>query len=148
VLSPAQLLELAEQAERDREEWQARADESARQRDELRKMARKAATKELLHNRSQSSTLFDVNATAAAKMKMNMSLAKSAGDPFGKACREKGLTQNGLAKKLKITASLLSMYRREKDPRPIPQARAEEVERLIGWKAIAKNWPGGIVQGD
>lgn len=83
-----------------------------------------------------------------AEAKLNMSRRRS-DDPFVKAIRNakpKGFTQNGLAKKLKIPASLLSMYRSKQ--RQIPQARADEIEALTGWKADLQHWPGGIVSGD
>lgn len=94
-----------------------------------------------LHTRSQRARVNDVDNAA----KLNMSRSSS-DDPFTKACRAKDLTQNGLADKLGIPASLLSMYRR--GVRRIPQARAERIEALTGWKATAKNWPGGIVAAD
>ena len=137
---------LAEQAERDRRRWQAkadlwqaRADACETQRDELRQMA--ASTGTLLHTRSQSASVIDVNAAA----KLNMSRASSE-DPFVKAIRAKGITQNDLARKLKIPPSLLSMYRR--GVRRIPAERALEIQRLTGWTADAKHWPGGIVAAD
>lgn len=83
----------------------------------------------------------DVNASA----KLNMSRASS-DDPFVKTIRAKGLTQNDLARALGIPTSLLSMYRR--GTRKIPQDRAATVEKLTGWKADARHWPGGIVAGD
>jgi len=102
-----------------------------------------AAMKEGLHTRSQKARVNDVNASA----KLNMSRSSSS-DPFVKAIRAKPFegTQNDLARALEIPVSLLSMYRKGK--RRIPQARAEAVEKLTGWKATAKNWPGGIVAGD
>lgn len=79
-------------------------------------------------------------------------LALSAGRPgassaFLKAIRKAGYTLNSLAKKLGVSPSLLSMHRRAKaDPnaRPIPEARAREIEALTGWPADAAHWPAGL----
>ena len=65
------------------------------------------------------------------------------GGRFASVITKAKFTQRTLAEKLGIPPSLLSMYRKEK--RAIPLSRAEEIERLTGWKATAKNWPGGIV---
>lgn len=110
----------------------------------FRAMANSLDTEEALHSRSQKATVNDMNADA----RLNMSRAASPDDPFVKAVRAAKMTQSGLARKLKIAPSLLSMYRRKDDPRPIPQDRAAAIEALTGWKATAKNWPGGIVAGD
>lgn len=99
------------------------------------------ATTSHLHSRSQHASMKDVNDTA----RLNMSRSNS-DDPFVKACRAKNLTQNDVAKKLKIPRSLLSMYRA--GVRRIPQDRAEAIEALTDWKATPKNWPGGILAAD
>lgn len=84
------------------------------------------------------------------KMNADHRLAISKGraekDPFAKAARKRGYSQNSLAKAVGIPASLLSMYRRE--DRKIPHDRAVRIYELIGWPPDAKHWPGGIVSDD
>ena len=100
----------------------------------------------LFHTRSQKSSTVEGNVNATAKL--NMSRRRS-DDPFVKTIRNakpKGFTQNGLAKRLKIPPSLLSMYRTKQ--RQIPKHRADEIHALTGWPADLGGWPGGIVSGD
>ena len=99
---------------------------------------------ELFHTRSQKSSRVDGDdMTPTAKLNMSRS---NTDDPFVKACRAKKLTQNDVAKRLRIPASLLSMYRNK--VRKIPRDRAEAIERWTGWPADGDHWPGGIVSAD
>lgn len=63
-------------------------------------------------------------------------------DPFLVAIRAKGYTLRSLAEKVGCPASLLSMQR--KGVRPIPGERAAKIEKLTGWPATTKHWPGGL----
>lgn len=68
-------------------------------------------------------------------------------DRFQEHIREKGFTQARLAAALDIDKGLVSKYRQKKGSgksRPIPQFRADEVEKLTGWPADTAHWPGGI----
>lgn len=76
--------------------------------------------------------------------KIAISKASKGKGPFFDAVRASGLTMRGLAEAVGCLPSLLSMYRRRDDPRPIPRDRAEAIEKLTGWPADAKHWPGGI----
>lgn len=88
--------------------------------------------------------------TGSKQMQLESRLAISKGrsaDPFIetiRAAKPKGFTLRSLALKLKCSVSLLSMQRRDKDPRPIPAERAKEIEDLTGWPADKKHWPGGL----
>lgn len=98
--------------------------------------------KSVLHKRSQRSTMESDKMNA--DQRINISRGQDNTDPWLRAVRKAGFTQNDLAKKLGIPPSLLSMYR--KALRPIPVERAKKVTDLIGWPATAKNWPGGILE--
>lgn len=77
--------------------------------------------------------------------KFNIARGQKRGDKFLQKITASKYTQTSLAAALGITPALMSMYRRADDPRPIPRERAEKIEALTGWKATARNWPGGIV---
>lgn len=68
--------------------------------------------------------------------------SKGGKDPFLKAIRAKGYTLRSLADAVGCPVSLLSMQR--KGERPIPGDRAAKIEKLTGWPATAKAWPGGL----
>lgn len=74
--------------------------------------------------------------------RVNISAGRGGTDPFLKAIREKGYTLRSLAKKLDVSASMLSMNRRTHG---VPKARAEAIEKLTGWPADKKHWPAGIL---
>lgn len=89
-------------------------------------------------------TPVNVNRPVTNEHRMNIARGQKPDDKaFSRALAEQNFTQKRLAVHLRITPALLSMYRMGK--RPIPQERAEKVEALTGWKATARNWPGGIV---
>jgi len=85
----------------------------------------------------------NVNKPVTDEHRFNISRGQKRGDKFLQAITAAEFTQKTLAERLEIAPALLSMYRKEK--RPIPRERAEEIEKLTGWKATPKNWPGGIV---
>lgn len=76
--------------------------------------------------------------------RLAISKGRTGKDPFATAYRAKGLTLKALAKKVGCSRPLLSMHRAAEDGRPIPRARAEEIEKLIGWPADVRHWPNGI----
>lgn len=92
----------------------------------------------------------DVNSRNVSSEQMqadSRSLAISEGskggkDPFLAAIRARGYTLRSLAAKVGCPPSLLSMQR--KGDRPIPGERAAKIEKLTGWPATAKAWPGGL----
>lgn len=92
----------------------------------------------------------DVNSRNVSSEQMqadSRSLAISEGskggkDPFLQAIRAKGYTLRSLADAVGCPVSLLSMQR--KGERPIPGDRAAKIEKLTGWPATAKTWPGGL----
>lgn len=73
--------------------------------------------------------------------RLNISRGR-ASDDFHKAVQAAGMTLRLLAEKLGVTPSLISQYRR--GTKKCPRGRAEEIERLTGFRASAKNWPGGL----
>jgi len=90
-----------------------------------------------------------------AARRLAISQAKSPGDEFiafistGKERGRPNYTLRSLAKALKISPTLMSMYRQPKTSatsRPIPHLRAKQVEKLTGWPADEKHWPGGITR--
>lgn len=85
----------------------------------------------------------NVNKPVTDEHRFNIAKGQKRGDKFLQAITKADFTQKTLAEKLDIAPALLSMYRQGK--RPIPRERAEEIERLTGWKATARNWPGNIV---
>jgi len=96
-----------------------------------------------LHERSVStrrSKSVSVNNVHTQNHRMKISEAKAGDDdPFAKAYRKRGLTQNGLAAAVGIKGSLLSMYRT--GARPIPIERARAIAAIIQWPADKAHWP-------
>jgi hypothetical protein len=135
VTSPAQLRRLLAAAE-------ARAE---RLRGELATAIKEAALfRELLalHSDVNSRTLPSEQMQADSRDLAISKGSKSGKDPFLVAIRAKGYTLRSLATKVGCPASLLSMQR--KGDRPIPGERAAKIEKLTGWPATAKGWPGGL----
>ena len=100
-------------------------------------------SQEALHKRSQKSR---VNAMEAVH-RIAISQAAAPRDAFLKAIRKAGYTLHTLAKAVGVKGPTLHAHRRPKgsaNSRPIPQSRADSVEKLTGWKAVAQNWPAGI----
>jgi len=60
-------------------------------------------------------------------------------DPLVKAANAAGYTLRSLGEALKVTHSFLSQARRGK---PIRRDLAEQIEKLTGFKASKRNWPG------
>jgi len=73
-------------------------------------------------------------------------------DDLVSAAHKKGLSLRGVARhvakrlKRKVTVQRISMAR--KGHRPIDKDVAEAVAELTGFAATARNWPGGISEGD
>lgn len=106
---------------------------------------KRLATKQPLHKRLRSSTVNEPT------MDKNHRLAISEGhtgkdDPFAKAIRAKGFSQNSLAKRVGLNQAVLSLHR--KGLRRIKRSKAEAIEKLTGWAADAKHWPVGIIDGE
>jgi len=62
-----------------------------------------------------------------------------ASDRLADAVNAAGMTMSDLANELKVTPSYLSQLRHGK--KPITQDRADEIEKLTGFKANKRNWP-------
>lgn len=62
-----------------------------------------------------------------------------ASDRLADAVNAAGMTMSDLANELKVTPSYLSQLRHGK--KPITQDRADEIEKLTGFKATKRNWP-------
>lgn len=101
-----------------------------------------AGTEEALHKRLHSSTVNEPSMEKSHRLAISEG-HKGDADPFLKAIRAKGFSQNSLAKRVGINQAVLSLHRREL--RKIPQARAKRIEALTGWPADAKHWPVGII---
>lgn len=105
--------------------------------------------KRVLPKRSQKSI---VNSNKMnAEHKIAISRGQDPKDEFVDCVRWAGFTQNGLAEKLEIPKSLLSMHRRRRNARPVPTQRAQRVQQLTkskkypqGWPADDDHWPGGL----
>lgn len=93
-----------------------------------------------LHGDVNSSTFSEQMQTDSRNIAI--SEGRSGRDPFLKAIRAKGYTLRSLAEALDYKPSLLSMQRG--GTRPIPYERAKRIEKLTGWPATAKDWPGGL----
>lgn len=97
-------------------------------------------TNEGLHKRLRSSTVNE------PKMEKSHRLAISEGhksdDAFARAIRAKGFSQNSLAKRVGLNQAVLSLHRKEL--RRIKRSKAVAIEKLTGWPADGKHWPGGI----
>jgi DNA-binding Xre family transcriptional regulator len=149
---PERLLSLAADA---REQARRIRDEAEREATRLEQVAalcesqageRLTAQETVLHEARRKST---VNSVLTADHRMAISegsrpRGKTIKDPFHPHIRARGFTQNRLAAAVGIDKALLSRYRRKKKPAAIPSARAAEIEKLTGWPADAKHWPGGI----
>lgn len=69
------------------------------------------------------------------------------GDPFITTALASGYSLNTLAAAVGVSPAMLAAHRKPKgepNSRMISKARAEAIETLIGWKADARHWPGGI----
>lgn len=77
--------------------------------------------------------------TMHADHRLAISKSRKGDDAFKKAIGR--YTQNELAKAVGISPATLSFYR---NGRKVPKKTADDIERLTGFKATAKNWPGGI----
>lgn len=97
----------------------------------------------VLHKRLQRASVNGTDMDIEQRLAISRGQAKK-GDPWAAALRKAKLTQNGLATKLGVSQTLLSLYR--KGDRPIPRERADKVASLIAWPVTAKNWPGGILE--
>jgi hypothetical protein len=73
------------------------------------------------------------------RLRRSRTVAEKNADPCAKAANAKGMTMSDLAMALGVTPSYLSQIRHEK--KPITQERANEIEKLTGFKATKKNWP-------
>lgn len=109
-------------------------------------MKEAAAFRELLrlHSEDVNSTVASEQMQPSAAESRNIAISQgvSGRDPFLKAIRAKGYTLRSLADVLGCKPSLLSMQR--SGQRPIPYERARKIEKLTGWPAAAKDWPGGL----
>jgi len=112
------------------------------QEQELMRLEDEAATSDTLTS-ALTAVKVNVNKPVTDEHRFNISKGQKRGDKFLQAITAAEFTQKTLAEKLDIAPALLSMYRKNK--RPIPRERAEEIEKLTGWKATLRNWPGGIV---
>lgn len=95
-----------------------------------------------LHKRLRSSTVNEPS------MEKSHRLAISEGhdnrdEAFRKVIRAKGFSQNTLAKRVGLNPAVLSLHR--SSLRRIKRSKAEAIERLTGWPADGRHWPGGIV---
>lgn len=61
-------------------------------------------------------------------------------DPLKAAANDRGYTIRSLAEKINVSHALLSKAR--KGERSIERALAEEIQKLTGFAATKKNWPG------
>lgn len=95
-----------------------------------------------LHRRVNSSTVNSEHMQVSNARSLAISKAVDDSDAFLKHIRAKGYTLRSLAAKVGCPPSLLSMQRG--GDRPIPTDRAEKIEKLTGWPATAKGWPGGL----
>jgi len=102
------------------------------------------AIRRRLRRREQQGNVNSSTVEMAPAHRIALSKASKSKGPFLDAVRAKGYTLRGLADAVGCLPSLLSMYRNSDEPRPIPRDRAEAIEKLIGWPANAKHWPGGI----
>lgn len=99
-------------------------------------------TQELLHKRLREAS---VNPDMDSDHRLAISRSRKGDSAFRKAIAASNFTQNGLAKAVGLTQAGLTFYRQG---RRIPKDKAEAIEKLTGWKASAKNWPGGISDGE
>lgn len=90
----------------------------------------------VLHKRLRRAT---VNSEMHADHRQAISRSRPGDEAFRNAIGR--YTQNELAKAVGISPATLSFYR---NGRKVPKKVADDVERLTGFKATAKNWPGGI----
>ena len=77
----------------------------------------------------------------AARVRMSMA-ADAVPDELVAKANAAGYTLRSLAEAVKCSHAVLSQARRGK--RSLRRAIVEDIERLIGFKAIRANWPGGI----
>lgn len=100
------------------------------------KMEQVAGTESILPDRLQKSIVNGDEMTPAHRLAISEGAEKVRDADFRRTIRRAkphGYTQNGLARALKISPALLSLYRNGK--RPAPADIREKVERLTGWGA-------------
>lgn len=137
--------------ERQRSEWLAKFDDLDREEARLLEQALRhiqanpsEKLKRRLRRREQSAKVVNSAVELAPAHRIAISKGRKGKSPFLDAVRASGYTLRGLAEAVGCLPSLLSMYRSSDEPRPIPRDRAEAIEKLTGWPADAKHWPGGI----
>jgi ribosome-binding protein aMBF1 (putative translation factor) len=109
----------------------------------FRRMAKSAAgTNEVLHKRLRPSSVNEPTMEKSHRLAISEG-HKGDADPFAKAIRAKGFSQNSLAKRVGLNQAVLSLHR--KKMRRIKLSTAKAIEKLTDWPADAKHWPCGIV---
>jgi hypothetical protein len=96
----------------------------------------------LLHKRLRTSTVSEPSMEKSHRLAISEG-HKGSDDAFMKAIRAKGYSQNTLAKRVGLNQAVLSLHRRSL--RRIKRSKAEAIEKLTGWPADGRHWPGGIV---
>lgn len=132
-MTPAQLRRSLAAAEARIEKARAQLVTAEREAELFRELLR-------LHGDVNSSTFGEQMQTDSRNIAI--SEGRSGRDPFLKAIRAKGYTLRSLADAVGCPVSLLSMQRAGQ--RPMPYERAKRIEKLTGWPAAAKDWPGGL----
>ncbi len=136
------------QAERDRAVAEFDAARRAVLRAELliEHWTRQIEEEERLTVHAKQSSLNSVSMTSAHRIALSKSASDEA-DRFGATVRAAGYTIRSLAKAVGVSPTILNFHRKpkgEKNSVPIPQARADKIQELTGWKADARHWPAGI----